>query len=99
MNLGARAALVKGGHRDGPPRDLLAERAGGSVSFTWLGGDRIDGGSVHGTGCALAAAVAAELAKGATIPAAIDVARRFVADAIRRAEHIGRRARFLVFDG
>jgi hydroxymethylpyrimidine/phosphomethylpyrimidine kinase len=95
MNLGATAALVKGGHRDGPPHDLFAERAGGSVSFTWLEGERIAGEPVHGTGCALASAVAAELAKGAVLRDAVDSARRFVARAIGNAERIGKRARFL----
>jgi hydroxymethylpyrimidine/phosphomethylpyrimidine kinase len=98
MNLGATAALVKGGHRDGPPHDLFAERAGGSVSFTWLEGERIAGEPVHGTGCALASAIAAELAKGAVLRDAVDSARRFVADAIRRAEHLGKRGRFLAYD-
>jgi hydroxymethylpyrimidine/phosphomethylpyrimidine kinase len=98
MNLGATAALVKGGHRDGPPHDLFAERAGGSVSFTWLEGKRIAGEPVHGTGCALASAIAAELAKGAVLRDAVDSARRFVADAIRRAEHLGKRGRFLAYD-
>jgi len=97
-NLGASAALVKGGHRDGPPNDLLAEREGGGVSFTWLEGTRIEGGPVHGTGCALASAIAAELAKGHTLRDCIDTGRRFVADALRRAERRGRLARFLVFD-
>jgi hydroxymethylpyrimidine/phosphomethylpyrimidine kinase len=98
MNLGAMAALVKGGHRDGPPHDLFAEREGGSVSFTWLDGERIAGDPVHGTGCALASAVTAELAKGARLRDAVDSGRRFVADAIRRAERLGKRARFLVYD-
>src|SRR5512145_1419852 len=39
--LGAGAALVKGGHRDGAPDDLLAVREGGSASFDWLPGERI----------------------------------------------------------
>ena len=98
MNLGATAALVKGGHRDGPPHDLFAEREGGSVSFTWLDGERIAGEPVHGTGCALASAVTAELAKGAALRDAVDTVRRFVADAIRRAERRGKRARFLVYE-
>jgi len=68
------------------------------VSFTWLEGERIAGDPVHGTGCALASAVTAELAKGATLRDAVDTGRRFVADAIRRAERLGRRARFLVYD-
>jgi hydroxymethylpyrimidine/phosphomethylpyrimidine kinase len=98
-NLGARAALVTGGHRDGPPNDLFAERTGGSVSLTWLEGERVEGGPVHGTGCALASAVAAELAKGQSLRDAVDAGRGFVAAALRRAERRGRLARFLVFDG
>jgi hydroxymethylpyrimidine/phosphomethylpyrimidine kinase len=98
IGFGAGAALVKGGHRDGPPRDLFAERSGGSVSFIWFDGERIDGGPVHGTGCALASAITAELAKGAALPAAVASGRRFVADAIERAVYRGKRARFLVYD-
>ncbi len=54
--LGAGAALIKGGHRDGDPDDLLAIGGKGSVELHWLPGERIPGGSVHGTGCALASA-------------------------------------------
>jgi hydroxymethylpyrimidine/phosphomethylpyrimidine kinase len=93
--LGAEAALVKGGHRDGPPHDLLALREGGSVRFQWLEGERIDAGPVHGTGCALASAIAAGLARGETLTAAIAAARRFVADALRRSRGEGSRARLL----
>jgi hydroxymethylpyrimidine/phosphomethylpyrimidine kinase len=96
-NLGAAAALVKGGHREGPPDDLLALRTGGSASFHWLPGERIEGGPVHGTGCALASAIAAHLARGTELRDAVDSARRFVADAIRGAQARGRRARFLAF--
>jgi hydroxymethylpyrimidine/phosphomethylpyrimidine kinase len=94
-NLGAGAALVKGGHREGAPRDLLALREGGSVSLCWLEGERIDAGPVHGTGCALAAAITAGLANGETLRSAIEHARRFVAEAIRRSVAKGRHARLL----
>jgi hydroxymethylpyrimidine/phosphomethylpyrimidine kinase len=96
-NLGAGAALVTGGHRDGPPNDLLAVRDGGGVSLRWLEGVRIGGGPVHGTGCALASAVAAGLAKGEPLLGAVESARSLVAGALRRAEAGGRRARFLVY--
>jgi hydroxymethylpyrimidine/phosphomethylpyrimidine kinase len=96
-SIGAGAALLKGGHRDGPPRDLLAQRKGGSVSLDWLEADRIDVGPVHGTGCALASAIAAELAKGCELRDAVERGREFVAVALRRAEKRGRMARFLVF--
>lgn len=96
-NLGAGAALVTGGHRDGPPNDLLAVRDGGGVSLRWLEGVRIGGGPVHGTGCALASAIAAGLAKGEPLLAAVEGARSLVAGALRRAEAGGKRARFLVY--
>jgi hydroxymethylpyrimidine/phosphomethylpyrimidine kinase len=95
--LGANAALVKGGHRDGPPDDLLALRDGGSTSFQWLPGERVEVGAVRGTGCALASAIAAHLARGASIPEAVAAGRRFVADALRASALRGRAARFLVY--
>jgi hydroxymethylpyrimidine/phosphomethylpyrimidine kinase len=96
-NLGAGAALVKGGHREGAPRDLLALREGGSASLQWLDAERIDAGPVHGTGCALASAIAAGLANGETLVSAVEHARRFVAEAIRRSAAKGRHARLLAF--
>jgi hydroxymethylpyrimidine kinase/phosphomethylpyrimidine kinase len=90
--LGARAALVKGGHRDGAPDDLFAVREGGSASFEWLAGERIPGADVHGTGCALSSAITAQLARGAELRDAVQKARGFVRDAIRNAQ-----ARLLVY--
>jgi len=96
-NFGAEAALVKGGHAAGPPRDLLALREGASVTFHWLPGERIAKGEVHGTGCALSSAVAAGLALGQPMREAVDAARAFVRAAIERAEAVGKRASFLDF--
>jgi len=93
--LGAAAALVKGGHRDGPPDDLLAVRHGGSASFQWLRGERIEVGPVRGTGCALASAIAAQLAQGVALEPAVAFAREFLMEALRGAQGRGRRARFL----
>jgi len=98
-DLGARAALVKGGHRDGPPRDLLATRRGGTVTLAWLDGERIDVGAVHGTGCALSSAITAHLALGIDLVDAVQRGRMFVAGAIRNAEARGKRARFLAYAG
>jgi hydroxymethylpyrimidine/phosphomethylpyrimidine kinase len=94
-DLGAGAALLKGGHRDGVPRDLLAIREGATVSLDWLDGERIDVGPVHGTGCALSSAIAAYLARGIGLAEAVSRARQFVADGLRRSRSLGRRARFL----
>jgi len=96
-HLGAGAALIKGGHRDGSPDDLLAIREGGSASFEWLPGERIEGEPVHGTGCALASAITARLALGNELQDAVGFARKFVREAIRRAHASGRKARFLGF--
>jgi hydroxymethylpyrimidine/phosphomethylpyrimidine kinase len=95
--LGAEAALVKGGHREGRPDDLLALRQGGGVALHWLEGERIDAGDVHGTGCALASAITAGLARGETLEEAVTSGRRFVADALRRSAAAATRSRFLLF--
>ncbi len=99
---GAGAVLLKGGHRSGAPDDLLATAASGDsrpLEFEWLPGERIDAGAVHGTGCALSAAIASGMAQGHDLADAVARARRFVAEAIARAEAPGPGAasRFLVF--
>jgi hydroxymethylpyrimidine/phosphomethylpyrimidine kinase len=96
-NLGANAVLVTGGHSEGAPDDLLALRTGGSASFEWLAGERVEAGPVHGTGCALASAIAAHLARGAGLEDAVGAARAFIARALRRARAGGSRARLLVY--
>lgn len=98
---GARAVLLKGGHREGPPHDLLAiatspeEEPGRATTLEWLAGERIDAGPVHGTGCALSAAIAAELALGAPLTEAIATGRQFVAAGLRTAYAPGGGARLL----
>ncbi len=93
--LGARAALIKGGHRSGAPDDLLVTRSRSESGVEWLAGQRIDAQPVHGTGCALSSAIAAGLALGLTLSEAIVEARAFVADAIRGAQAPGRGQAFL----
>ncbi len=94
-SLGAGAALVKGGHREGPPDDLLVIRDGGSQTLHWLEGRRIEAGPVHGTGCALAAAITAYLARGDALPTAVERGRRFVTKALENSAEAGKLARFL----
>ncbi|MGE4649668.1 MAG: bifunctional hydroxymethylpyrimidine kinase/phosphomethylpyrimidine kinase [Myxococcota bacterium] len=94
-HLGAKAALVKGGHREGAPDDLLALREGATASFHWLPGERLEGEALHGTGCALAAAITAELARGTELQAAVESGRRYVREAILAARSRGGRARLL----
>lgn len=52
--------------------------------------DFIETTATHGTGCTFAAAIAAGLAKGKTLPAAVESAKKFVTEAIRTAPHLGK---------
>jgi len=85
--LGARAVLVKGGHLEGEATDLLLDEEGRVRTFTAA---RVDTISTHGTGCTLAAAVAACLARGLNLQESVAAAKQFVTEAIRRAPGLGR---------
>ena len=68
-----------------------------AIDFLFLGsevhqisGDYHDTTSTHGTGCALAAAIAANLARGNPILEAVRISKAFVNEAIRTASNIGR---------
>jgi hydroxymethylpyrimidine kinase/phosphomethylpyrimidine kinase len=83
QSLGARAVLVKGGHRlvkTGEAVDVLLSENG----FIELRSEYIDAGEVHGSGCTLAAAIAAGLGKGMTLEGAVNAAKKYVTDAIRQ---------------
>ncbi|MDQ1591042.1 MAG: hydroxymethylpyrimidine/phosphomethylpyrimidine kinase [Pyrinomonadaceae bacterium] len=85
--MGARAVLVKGGHLSGDEAiDLLDD--GGHVEL--FRAPRIETDSTHGTGCTLAAAIAACLARGMNLGDAVGAAKRFVTEAIRRSPQLGR---------
>lgn len=96
-DFGARAALVKGGHREGNPDDLLATRNREKTSYLWFENERIDIGPIHGTGCALASAITAELALGKNIDEAVAESRKFLRRALLAAVPLGSGARFLVY--
>jgi len=70
--------LVKGGHLDGPAVDLLTD---GDTEIR-LRADRLDNRHTHGTGCTLASALASELAKGNSVPAAAAAAKDYVTGAL-----------------
>ena len=91
LDLGAHAVLVKGGHRDGAPDDYLCTKSGSA----WLSGTRHGDAPVHGTGCALSAALAALLARGVPLEEAAPRAKAFVARAIERSFAAGRGQRLL----
>ena len=83
--VGARNAVVKGGHLDGPATDVLYD---GSDFWTFTS-ERIDTTSTHGTGCTLASAIAAGLAKGLDVPESVQAAKDYVTAAIRKSYPVG----------
>jgi ADP-ribose pyrophosphatase YjhB (NUDIX family) len=80
LALGAEAVLVKGGHLEDDPSDVLVTGGGTRVFH----GSRITEDNVHGTGCSLASACASLLSSGFPLEDAVIGARRFVERAIAR---------------
>jgi hydroxymethylpyrimidine/phosphomethylpyrimidine kinase len=84
--------VVKGGHLPddrGDAVDVVVEAATGEVSE--LRRRRVETRNDHGTGCTFAAATAARLAAGATVPEALTAAKQFVHEGLERsaAWHLG----------
>lgn len=86
LGLGARAALVKGGHLTGETIVDVLVTAGEARRFSR---PRIDTTSTHGTGCTLSAAVTAGLAHGRPLVRAVEDALDFVQRALAAAPGLG----------
>jgi hydroxymethylpyrimidine/phosphomethylpyrimidine kinase len=86
LKLGARAALVKGGHLDGAEMVDLLVTPQGVRPFRHA---RIETTSTHGTGCTLSAAIAAGLARGFSLEQAATAALDYVHRAIQWAPRLG----------
>ena len=84
--MGARAALVKGGHLEGAATDVLYA-SGAWREFT---APRVETRHTHGTGCTYSAAVAAGLAHGNPLEDAVARAKEYITNAIRTAPALGR---------
>lgn len=85
LDLGAGAALIKGGHREGDAVDVLCT-AEGSLQ---LHASRIVTRNTHGVGCSLSAAITARLARGEQLVDACRLAKRWISDAIASAPNLG----------
>lgn len=84
LDLGAKAVLVKGGHGQGAHSvDVYADQTGALERFS---APRIATTATHGTGCTLAAAIAAYAGLGAQGTASIRAAKAFVTGAIADAD-------------
>jgi hydroxymethylpyrimidine/phosphomethylpyrimidine kinase len=85
LDLGPRAVVIKGGHREGDATDILFD----GHAFHTFSAQRIDTPNTHGTGCTLSAAIAAELARGTDLLDAVSAAKQYLTEAIRRATPLG----------
>ena len=80
--LGCRSVLVKGGHmQTADSSDVLF--IGSENRIVVMPDRRVTTPNTHGTGCTLSSAIAAHLAKGLDIEAAVQSAKQYVASAIR----------------
>lgn len=85
--LGARAAVVKGGHADD---QLSIDHFFDGTQLVELVSPRIATQNTHGSGCVFSAALAAGLAKGSDALAAVHEAKAFITSAIERSLEVGR---------
>lgn len=82
---GARSAVVKGGHMEGEPVDVVYD----GREILLLQGVRYETRHTHGTGCTFSAAITACLAKGDSLETAVRTAKEFITCAIRDGLGIG----------
>lgn len=87
---GAKAVLLKGGHLTETADDyLLYPGEGNWLQGKWFTGKRSNNPNTHGTGCSLSSALACELAKGLTLPEAVEKAKAYVALGIQNGLAVG----------
>ena len=86
LAFGCPAVLIKGGHGEGAESvDFLVTQK----SAVRLAAPRVATKNTHGTGCTLSSAVAAGLAKGESLEAAVRAAKSYVSAAIAAADRLG----------
>ena len=85
LKLGPRAVLMKGGHLDGDEAlDLLVTEE----AIRRFAAPRLASKNLHGTGCTLSSAIAANIVLGASLPEAAASAKAFVRQAIERGRDV-----------
>ncbi len=86
VNTGANAALVKGGHLDGEQVTNVLATTDETCTFHHR---RIDSAATHGSGCTLASTIAARIAHGDGLQAAVETALERMNRAVRYPIDIG----------
>ncbi|MDQ2688307.1 MAG: bifunctional hydroxymethylpyrimidine kinase/phosphomethylpyrimidine kinase, partial [Armatimonadota bacterium] len=89
QTLGARYALVKGGHLHGFPYDVMPLSPTDSLNLQGTPDVWVDTPHKHGTGCLLSACIAAFLASGLSLHLSVLEAKRMVSEALRQPIVIG----------
>jgi hydroxymethylpyrimidine/phosphomethylpyrimidine kinase len=89
LGLGPRAVVLKGGHAAGQDGERVVDVWCAAQGGGELAGPRVATRHTHGTGCTFSAALAAGLAWGWGLAAALHAAKRFVGWAIARAPGLG----------
>ncbi|HZZ23341.1 MAG TPA: bifunctional hydroxymethylpyrimidine kinase/phosphomethylpyrimidine kinase [Roseiarcus sp.] len=85
LKLGPRAVLTKGGHLDSEEAvDLLVTED----AVRRFAAPRLASKNLHGTGCTLSSAIAANIVLGASLPEAVAAAKAFVRQAIERGQDV-----------
>jgi hydroxymethylpyrimidine/phosphomethylpyrimidine kinase len=88
--MGAQNVVITGGHLERPTDVLSAALPEGNFEQLEFASDRVRSTSTHGTGCAFATALAANLAQGRQLQYAIVLAKAYVTKAISRAFPLGK---------
>ena len=95
QKLGAKNVLIKGGHFE--LEELKEDKNRIVKDYLFVGNnveiyeaEYIETTATHGTGCTLAAAITANLALGKSLIEAVNVAKKFVNNAIKNAPNIGK---------
>jgi hydroxymethylpyrimidine/phosphomethylpyrimidine kinase len=83
---GCAYVYIKGGHLPGPLVDVLFD----GRNFCELYAPRIRTRNLHGSGCTLASAICAGLAKGQSVPDAVAKAKDYITVAIQRSYSVGK---------
>ena len=85
LKLGPRAILMKGGHLQGEEAvDLLVTQD----TIHRFAAPRVASKNLHGTGCTLSSAIAADIVLGAPLPEAVAAAKTFVRRSIVRGQDV-----------
>lgn len=87
-DLGCRGVVITGGHLR-EANDFLSVLDSGRTKEYIFPGSRVQSRATHGTGCAFATALACGLARGQSLPEAVDGAKIFVRNAILAAYRVG----------